>query len=118
MVIRQGDVFWCDFGPPTGSGPAYLRPCVVVQNNVFNRSRIGTVVVCALTSNLQRAHAPGNVALRKGEANLPKRCVCNISQLFTLDKSVLVEKIGALPENSLDKVLAGVHLLVTPADLD
>jgi len=96
MVINQGDVFWIDFGEPTGSEPGYRHPHVVIQNNLFNRSRINTVVVCALTSNLKRAAAPGNVLLNKGEANLPKGSVVNISQLFTVNKSDLSEKSETL----------------------
>lgn len=92
MVINQGDVFWIDLGEPSGSAPAYLHPHVVIQNNLFNRSRINTVVICPLTSNLKRAEAPGNVLLAQGEANLPKRSVVNVSQIFTLDKSDLVGK--------------------------
>ena len=94
MVINQGDVFWIDLGEPSGSAPGYRHPHVIIQNNLFNRSRINTVVVCALTSNLKRAEAPGNVLLAKGESNLPKRSVVNVSQIFTVDKSDLVEKIG------------------------
>ena len=74
---------------PSGSEPAYIHPHVVIQNNVFDRSRVNTVVVCALTSNLKRAKAPGNVLLEKGEANLPKQSVVNITQLFTVNKSDL-----------------------------
>ncbi len=118
MVIRQGDVFWCDFGSADGSGPAYRRPCVVVQNDVFNRSRINTTVVCILTSNLTRAQAPGNVTLAKGEANLPKRCVANIPQLMTVDKTDLVERIGSLHPTRFADVLVGVNMLLTPADMD
>jgi mRNA-degrading endonuclease toxin of MazEF toxin-antitoxin module len=81
---RQGDVYWIDLGAPSGSGPGYRHPHVVIQNNVFNRSRINTVVVCALTSNLRRAQAPGNVLLEVGEANLPKQSVVNVSQIFTV----------------------------------
>ena len=94
MVINQGDVFWIEFDEPAGSEPGYRHPHVVIQNNLFNRSRINTVVVCALTSNLKRAKAPGNVNLNKGEANLPKKSVVNISQIFTVNKSDLSEKIG------------------------
>jgi mRNA interferase MazF len=73
MVINQGDKFWIEFGDPTGSEPAYRHPHVVIQNNLFNCNRINTVVVCAITSNLKRAGAPGNVLLKKDEANLPKK---------------------------------------------
>ena len=86
MVIQQGDVYWVDLGDPVGSAPGFLHPHVVIQNNEFNRSS-STVVVCALTSNLKRASAPGNVLLEPGEANLPKQSIVNISQIFTVDKS-------------------------------
>ena len=93
MVIEQGDVYWIDLGEPGGSEPAYRHPHVVIQNNVFNMSRISTVVVCAVTSNVKRAEAPGNVLLDTREANLPKRSAVNISQIFTVDKQDLGEKI-------------------------
>jgi mRNA interferase MazF len=118
VVIRQGDVFWVDLGPPSGSGPGYRHPHVVVQNNIFNRSAIGTVIVCALTSNLKRGAAPGNVLLARGEANLPKRSVVNVSQVFTVDKAALVERIGALSGDRLGQVLAGLRLLTEPRDIE
>jgi mRNA interferase MazF len=118
MVIQQGDVFWVELGEPVGSGPGYRHPHVVVQNNIFNRSRIRTVVVCAITSNLRRAQAPGNVLLDKGEANLPKTSVVNISQLVTLDKDLLAEKIGTVSRERLEQVLEGVRLLLEPRDID
>lgn len=118
MVINQGDVFWVDLGDPAGSEPGYRHPHVVIQNNVFNRSRINTVVVCALTSNLRRAKAPGNVLLDKGEASLPKQSVVNVSQTFTVDKRDLGEKIGTLSHGHVRQILDGVHLVIEPRDLD
>jgi mRNA interferase MazF len=118
VVIRQGDVYWVDLGPPGRSGPGYLHPHVVVQNDLFNRSRIATVVACAITSNLRRAGAPGNVALDQGEANLPKPSVVNVSQLFTVDKDELVEKIGSLSPERVRQVIAGLELLLTPRDVE
>ena len=118
MVIRQGDVFWVDLGRPTGSEPGYRHPHVVVQNNVFNQSRINTVVVCTLTSNLRRGRAPGNVMLQKGEANLPKRSVVNISQLYTVDKRALSEKIGTLSKERIDQIVSGVRLLIEPREIE
>jgi mRNA interferase MazF len=118
MVISQGDVFWVDLGEPSGSGPAYRHPHVVVQNNVFNRSRISTVVVCVITSNLKRAGAPGNVLLEKGEANLPQPSVVNISQIFTVDKQDLVEKIGTLSQKRVVQILEGIGLLFEPRDVE
>jgi len=118
MVINQGDIYWVDLGEPVGSGPGYRHPHVVIQNNVFNRSRIRTVVVCALTSNLKRARAPGNVLLEKGEANLPKKSVVNVSQIFTVDKMLLDEYIGTVSRERLQEILAGVKLVIEPRDVD
>ncbi len=117
MVINQGDVFWVNLGAPSGSAPGYRHPHVVVQNNLFNRSRIRTVVVCALTSNLKRASSPGNVSLAKGEANLPRRSVVNISQIFTVDKMDLMEKIGSISPGRLREVLDGMQLLLEPREV-
>lgn len=117
MTIRQGDIYWIDLEDPKGSEPGYRHPHVVVQNNVFNSSRIGTVVVCALTSNVKRAAAPGNVLLKKGEANLKKDSVVNITQLVTVDKADLIEQIGTLPPTRVREILDGIRLLIEPRDL-
>lgn len=116
-MIRQGDVYWVGLGDPTSSGPGFRHPHVVVQNDLFNRSRLDTVVVCALTSNLSRAEAPGNVLLDEGEANLPKRSVVNVTQLFTVGKDELVERIGSLSSQHLRHVLAGIELVLEPRDV-
>ncbi len=118
MVVKQGDVCWIDFGEPSGSEPGYRHPHVVIQNNVFNRSRLSTVVVCAFTLNLKRAKAPGNVLLEKDEANLPKQSVVNISQIFTVNKSDLVEKIGSLSRKRIYQILEGIQLLTEPRDIE
>jgi len=117
VVILQGDVFWIDLGAPSGSGPGFLHPYIVIQNDVYNRSRLGTVVVCGLTSNLKRAELPGNVLLEAGEADLPKRSVVNVSQLYTVDKDDLTEKIGTLSAERIQQVLDGIYLLLEPRDL-
>ena len=118
MVIVQGDVFWVDLGKPSGARPGYRHPHVVVQNNLFNRSRLNTAVVCALTSNLKRAKAPGNVLLEKGEANLSKQSVVNVTQIFTVDKADLVEKIGSLSRERVKQVLDGILLLIEPRNIE
>jgi len=115
-VIKQGEVYWVDLGNPSGSGPGYLHPYVVVQNNLFNGSKINTVVVCLITSKLKRAKAPGNVLLEKGEANLPKRSVVNVSQLYTVDKRDLVEKIGNLSPKRVAQILEGIKLVLEPRE--
>jgi mRNA interferase MazF len=109
--IRQGQVYWLDFGPASGSAHAERHPCVVVQNDIFNRSGIRTSVVCLITSNLSRANAPGNVLLKKGEANLPKASVVNVSQILTIDKAELGECAGQLSGTATEAVRAGLYLL-------
>ena len=116
-MIQQGDIYWVDLQEPIGSEPGYRHPHVVVQNDVFNCSRIHTVVVCALTSNLQRAEAPGNVLLKPGEANLPKQSVVNVSQIFTVDKRQLEEKIGSLSTLRVREILDGIRLVLEPRSL-
>jgi mRNA interferase MazF len=116
-VINQGDIFWIDLSEPFGSEPGYRRPHVVIQNNQFNHSRINTVVVCALTSNLRRANAPGNVLLEPEEADLPEQSVVNISQIFTVGKAQLEEKIGTLSAERVRQILDGLRLLTEPVTL-
>lgn len=112
MVIKQGEIYWVDLGAPSGSEPGYRHPHLVLQNDVFNASLISTVVVCSLTSNLKRSQSPGNVLLKKGEANLSKASVVNVSQIYTINKSDLTEKIGKLSVERMQEVIAGVQLLI------
>lgn len=118
MVINQGDIFWINLCDPSGSGPGYRHPCVVIQNNVFNRSRLNTVVVCGLTSNLRRAKAPGNVLLNVGEANLPKQSAVNVTQIFTIDITNLKEKIGKLSSERVRRILNGIKLVMEPREIE
>ena len=111
-MITQGEVHWVDLGDPRGSEPAHRRPCIIVQNDAFNASRIATVVVVILTSNLRLGQAFGNVTLRKGEAGLPRRSVANISQLATVDRTLLDGRIGKLGSRRLNVVLQGVYTLL------
>ena len=110
-AIRQGQVYWLDLGPATGSAPAERHPCVVVQNDVFNQSAIATSVVCLITSNMSRAKAPGNVLLKRGEANLPKSSVVNVAQILTVDKAELVECVGNLSGAATGAVRDGLQML-------
>jgi mRNA interferase MazF len=118
MVINQGDIYWIELEEPKGSEPGYSHPHVVIQNNVFNASKINTVIVCVLTSNLKRAQAPGNVLLEKGEGNLPKQSVVLVSQIFTVDKSQLGEFIGTLSEQRVKQILEGINLMTEVRNLD
>ena len=112
MVIQQGDVFWVSIRTPLGAEPGFRRPVVVIQNNAFNASAIRTAVCCAITSNLSLAEAPGNVRLARGEARLPKPCVVNVSQIVTVDKAMLTEKIGQIAATRLREVMEGVQLVL------
>ena len=118
MVIRQGEIYWAELDEPQGSEPGYTRPFVVIQNNVFNQSRIRTVLLCALTSNTKRGQDAGNVTLNAGEAGLSKQSIVVVSQLVTLDKTQLGDYIGALSNSRVRQILDGIQLLTEPRDLE
>jgi len=111
-VIAQGEVWWADLGEPVGSEPGFRRPVVVVQGDSFNRSRIATVVCVALTSTLRWAEAPGNVVLEAKLTGLPNDSVANVSQLVTLDRRALIERVGVLPDDKLELVLFGIDVVL------
>ena len=111
MVVHQGDVYWAPLEKPDEAEPGYIHPHVVIQDDVLNGSRINTVVVCALSTNMKRAKAPGNVLLEPGEANLPRRSVVVVSQVSTVDKAQLGEYIGSLSAERIDQILAGMRFL-------
>lgn len=111
-MISQGEVWWSDLGEPVGSQPGYRRPVVVVQADSFNRSRISTVVCVVLTSNVRWAEAPGNVLLTQDVTGLPKDSVANVSQIVTIDKAALVERVGTLPDKKLDLILYGIDVVL------
>lgn len=112
MVIGQGEVWWADLGMPTGSGPGFKRPVVVVQCDAFNRSRIATAVCVPLTSNLKWGEAPGNVLLKSRSTGLPKDSVANVSLIVTLDRSQLADRVGKLSPKMLNAVLNGIHIVI------
>ena len=117
MVINQGDIYWIDLDEPSGSEPGYRHPHVIIQNNLFNRSRINTVVVCALSSNLKRANVPGNVLLEPGEAGLSKQSIILVSQIFSVDKMQLNEYIGTLSSRRIRQILDGIRLVIEPREI-
>jgi mRNA interferase MazF len=109
--MRRGDVWWVDFGVPRGSAPGLRRPGMILQSNDFNDSRISTVVIVALTSNLRAAGAVGNVLLPAGTAGLTQPSVVNVSQIGTLDRAALLERVGTLPPKQLAEVEAGLRIV-------
>lgn len=113
MTIHSGDVFWVHPSDAAGVAPNHPHPYVVVSPDVFNQSRLSTVVVCALTSNLGRASEPGCVLLDDGEANLPKRSVVLVSQIDSIDKASLGPRIGTLSPARVQQILSGLQFLQT-----
>lgn len=112
MVISQGDVVWAEMPEPSGSGPGFRRPVVVIQGNPLNRSRLATVVCVPLTSNLKWADAPGNVLLPAGLTGLPRDSVANVSQVVAIDRELLAERTGQLPKRQLDRLFTGLDIVL------
>jgi mRNA interferase MazF len=108
--MKRGEVWWASLPAPTGFGPGFRRPVVVVQSNPFNQSRIATVIVAIVTSNLVLADAPGNVRVGKSESGLAKPSVVNISQLVTLDRELLTQRIRGLPGDTMRQIDEGLRL--------
>lgn len=113
MIINQGDVYWIPMEESSDRETGVTHPHVIVQDNILNHSRITTVVVCALTSNLKRAKSPGNVLLEAGEANLSRQSVVVVSKVSTVEKTRLGEYIGSLNENRIHQILTGMQFLQT-----
>jgi mRNA interferase MazF len=111
-MVAQGEVWWADLPEPTGSGPGWRRPVVVVQGDPLNRSRLATTVCVPLTSNLEWAEAPGNVLLPARSTGLPRDSVANVSQVTSLDRDILTERAGKLPRRQLELVLLGIDLVL------
>ncbi len=110
--MRRGEIWWASLGDPVGSGPGCRRPMLVVQSDEFNESAIRTSVCATITSNMRLAAAPGNVRISRRLSRLPNDSVVNVSQLITLDKSLLTEKVSRLPAESLREVEAGIKLVL------
>jgi len=112
VVVSQGEVWWADLPMPKGSEPGFRRPCVVIQGDTLNQSRIGTVVCVLLTTNLRWTGAPGNVLLSSRITGLPKDSVANVSQVITLDKTELSERVAKLPRAKVELILAGLDVVL------
>lgn len=112
MVISQGEIWWADLPAPTGSGPGFRRPVVVIQSDALNQSRISTAICVPLTSNLKWALAPGNVSLSARVTGLPKDSVANVSQIIALDRSLLSERVNKLPRQKLELLFSGIDLVL------
>lgn len=112
MVISQGEIWWTDLREPTGSGPGYRRPVVIVQCDALNQSRMSTVVCVPLTTNLKWADAPGNVLLAARATGLSKESVANVSLIVAVDRRQMTECVGKLPRRQMELVLAGIDTIL------
>ena len=110
--MRRGELWWARLAEPTGSGPGFRRPVLVIQSNSFNESRIATDIVAVVTSNLALAVAPGNVRIAASDSGLARPSVINVSQLITIDRSELQERIRAIPAETMNRVEVGLRLAV------
>jgi mRNA interferase MazF len=110
--MKRGEVWWASLPDPVGSGPGFRRPVVVVQSNAFNDSRISTVIVAVITSDLALAAAPGNVRVSKSESGLSKASVVNVSQILTLDRALLTSRIKAIPGKVMEQIDEGLQLVL------
>ncbi len=110
--MTRGEIWWVDLGLPVGSEPGFKRPVLVIQDDAFNQSNINTVIVVAITSNLNLAEAPGNLILSKKDSSLPKESVLNVSQMVTLDRSRFLRKAGKLKQARMTAVDEGLRLVL------
>lgn len=112
VVVAQGDIFWASLPDPVGSGPGFVRPVVIVQGDALNASRLATVVVVPLTSDLRWASAPGNVLLNRRQTGLPKDSVANVSQIVAVDRDVFSEQVGRVSPPQLELILGGIDVVL------
>jgi len=112
MVIKRGDIWWAELPESTGSEPGYKRPLLIVQSNDFNKSQINTIIAAVITSNIRLAAAPGNIKLSRTFSKLPKESVINVSQVITIDKTFLTEKVHSVPDKIMSQVDDGLRLVL------
>jgi mRNA interferase MazF len=113
MVMERGEIWWANLPAPTGSAPGFRRPVLVVQSDFFNVSQIQTVIVAAISSNLNLMAAPGNVFLSASDSGLPKDSVINVSQIITVNKRLLTEKVSQLSRIKFQEVESGLRLVLS-----
>jgi mRNA interferase MazF len=116
VVISQGEIWWAELPAPRKSAPGFRRPVVIVQSDAFNRSRIATVVCVPLAGNVKWALMPGNVHLPARATGLPRNSVANVSQIVTIDKSLLSERVGKLPGAKLELIFSGIEMVLSRKD--
>lgn len=112
VTIKRGEIWWADLGEPMGSEPSLRRPVLIVQDNQYNWSRIATVIILSITSNIRLAELPGNILISKKESGLPKESVINVSQITTIDKNWLEDKVGSISLTLMEEIDYGLGLIL------
>ena len=112
-MVNRGEIWWAELAEPIKSQPGFRRPVLVIQSDTFNQSKISTVICAVITSNLRLSEAPGNVLLPAKTSGLSKDSVINVSQIITVDKSFLTEKIGELNQKLINKLEEGLKLVLS-----
>jgi mRNA interferase MazF len=110
--MTRGEIWWASLPEQIGSGPGFRRPVLIVQSNPFNSSRIATVIVAVITSNLRLSAAPGNVEIAKRESGLGKTSVVNVSQVLTLDRTLLTERVRRLSDKKMVEINQGLRTVL------
>jgi len=113
MVIQRGDIWWADLPVPAGSAPGYRRPVIIIQAERFNRSEINTVVIAIITTNTRLENSLGNVRLTPNQSGLSKDSVVNVSQLYTMDKRFLLERISTVSDKKMEQIDKGLRLVLS-----
>lgn len=112
-MISRGEVWWADLGVPRGSSPGYERPVVVIQSDTFNKTNIDSIAVAIITTSLRLAPMPGNVLLERGTGGVREDSVVNVTQLFTIDRSDLLEYWGKIPRDGIELIDQGLRLVLS-----
>ena len=112
MVVTRGEIWWADLPEPTGSSPGYRRPVIIIQSEGFNRTNLNTSIVATISTNLELAEMRGNVLLKKHQSELPKDSVVNVTQIFTLDKTLLFEYFSTISERKMEQIDNGLRLVL------
>ncbi|MBT3245122.1 MAG: type II toxin-antitoxin system PemK/MazF family toxin [Bacteroidetes bacterium] len=112
VKLNRGEVWWADLGEPVGSEPSLRRPVLIVQDNHYNQSGLATVIVLSITSNTRLSEVPGNIVLTSEESNLPKESVINVSQIVTINKSWLENKVCSISQTLMEEVEYGLGLIL------
>lgn len=112
-MISRGQVWWADLGVPRGSSPGYERPVVIIQSETFNKTDIDSVIIAISTTNLRLAAMPGNILVERGVGGMKEDSVINVTQLFTIDRTDLLDYLGRLPKNKIDMIDQGLRLVLS-----